>query len=154
MASLYQPVSYSVSEVCHTCQPLAAVLNSWLHLYKRQLFINCNLSNFTNTVSSNQYRLLLCHGWKKSPHFLFKKIPQFCKLLSEESFVKILKCCYWKILSYVGLLVHYFSLCKNIVSPFDPEFMYIYSRVGEVTADYNWSLKMHMKTHSNAMLQL
>lgn len=53
--------------------------------------------------------------------------------------------------------MHLLSLFKNIVSPFDPVmcvFMYIHSRAGEVTADYSWSRKMHMKTHSNARRQL
>lgn len=91
---------------------------------RRQHFINSEHVKFQITVNSNQYRLLLCHSWKKAPDSL-KKSLNFVNCWVRRNFINFVKSCVTQILIHSKLLVNsanvieqniFFFVQKKVVS--------------------------------------
>lgn len=78
------------------------------------------MSNFTNTMNSDQYRPRLCHPWRKSPDFLEKR-PNFVSYWVRRNFINIVKCCLQLIPIHVCPLVNSATNATHEVVSFSVE---------------------------------
>lgn len=81
----YPPTfSSSLNTLFHLVSPFALLYE------RRRHFIDGNVSNFTNTVNSNQYRLLFCRPWGNSPDSLQNNSQNWAifKWRNNTNFVK------------------------------------------------------------------
>lgn len=106
--------------------PYLPIIHSWClnTLFQHQLDIFLwkqlmeNLSNITNTVNSNQYRVCLCRLWQRSPDPP-KKSCNFGSCWVRRKFLNFVNGCLWQILHYLGDIPHeLFKQTLSVSCPF------------------------------------